>query len=95
MSRVRGNKRLFSVWAYGIDREEKGDENYEERAGEKVRNDPRDLRFRIVSFGDMRPGVEPLYLIDELVPVKGLVDIWGKPKCFKSFVTLDMMLHVS
>ena len=43
----------------------------------------------------MRPGVEPLYLIDELVPVRGLVDIWGKPKCFKSFVTLDMMLHVS
>ena len=34
-------------------------------------------------------------LIDELVPVRGLVDIWGKPKCFKSFVTLDMMLHVS
>ena len=53
------------------------------------------FRFRIVSFGDMRPGIEPLYLIDELVPVKGLVDIWGKPKCFKSFVILDMMLHVA
>jgi hypothetical protein len=66
-----------------------------EEATANVRNDPRDLRFRIVSFGDMRPGVEPLYLIDELVPVRGLVDIWGKPKCFKSFVVLDMMLHVA
>ena len=63
--------------------------------GEGPRSGPRTVRFRIVSFGDMRPGVEPLYLIDELVPVRGLVDIWGKPKCFKSFVTLDMMLHVA
>lgn len=53
------------------------------------------IRFRLTSFGDMRPGLEPLYLIDELIPIKGLVDIWGKPKCFKSFVTLDMMLHVA
>jgi hypothetical protein len=43
----------------------------------------------------MRPGAEPLYLIDELLPIRGLVDIWGKPKCFKSFITLDMMLHVA
>jgi hypothetical protein len=54
-----------------------------------------DVRFRILAFGEMRPGAEPLYLIDELLPIRGLVDIWGKPKCFKSFITLDMMLHVA
>jgi len=43
----------------------------------------------------MKPGLEQLYLVDELIPVAGLVDIWGKPKCFKSFWTLDLMLHVA
>jgi hypothetical protein len=93
LSRNRHNKHLFSVWAYGTDKEEPKEDEHGDKAGEKVGN--ANLRFRIVSFGDMRPGVEPLYLIDELIPVKGLVDIWGKPKCFKSFVVLDMMLHVA
>jgi RecA-family ATPase len=43
----------------------------------------------------MRPGAEQPYLIDELIPKEGIVVIWGKPKCLKSFVTLDMMLHVA
>src|SRR4029078_13241193 len=37
----------------------------------------------------------PLYLVDELIPAAGLVDIWGKAKCYKSFWTLDLMLHVA
>jgi hypothetical protein len=52
-------------------------------------------RFRLMSFNDMRPGREPLYLVDELIPVAGLVDIWGPPKCFKSFFCLDLMFHVA
>jgi AAA domain len=52
-------------------------------------------RFTLTPFSAMRPGQEQLYLIDELIPVKGLVDIWGKAKCFKSFVTHDMMLHIA
>jgi AAA domain len=56
---------------------------------------PRPRRFKLVSFGDMRPGLEPLYLVDELIPIAGLVDVWGKAKCFKSFWTLDLMLHVA
>jgi AAA domain len=55
----------------------------------------RPRRFKLVSFGDMRPGLEPLYLVDELIPIAGLVDVWGKAKCFKSFWTLDLMLHVA
>ena len=57
--------------------------------------DKKGPRFKLVPFSDMRPGVEPLYLIDELIPVVGIVDVWGKPKCFKSFVVSDMMLHVA
>jgi hypothetical protein len=56
---------------------------------------PRKYRFKLVSFADMRPGPEPLYLVDELIPVAGLVDVWGKAKCFKSFWCLDLMLHVA
>jgi hypothetical protein len=62
---------------------------------EKPEGENKGVRFKLVSFSDMRPGPEPLYLIDELIPIKGLVDIWGKPKCFKSFNALDMMLHVA
>ena len=53
------------------------------------------IRFKLVSFRDMRPGPEQLYLVDELIPAAGLVDIWGKAKCFKSFWTLDLMFHVA
>ena len=54
----------------------------------------RPYRFKLVAFGDLRPGPEPLYLVDELIPVAGLVDVWGKAKCYKSFWCLDLMLHV-
>jgi AAA domain/Bifunctional DNA primase/polymerase, N-terminal len=56
---------------------------------------PREYRFKLVAFNDMKPGLEQLYLVDELIPIAGLVDIWGKPKCFKSFWTLDLMFHVA
>ena len=56
---------------------------------------PRRRRFKLVPFGELRPGVEPLYLVDELIPVAGLVDVWGKAKCYKSFWCLDLMLHVA
>jgi AAA domain/Bifunctional DNA primase/polymerase, N-terminal len=56
---------------------------------------PRKIRFKLVSFADLRPGPEPLYLVDELIPVAGLVDVWGKAKCYKSFWCLDLMLHVA
>jgi hypothetical protein len=58
-------------------------------------DEPRKYRFKLVSFADLKPGPEPLYLVDELIPVAGLVDVWGKAKCYKSFWCLDLMLHVA
>ena len=52
-------------------------------------------RFRLMSFSELKPGAEPLYLVDELIPVAGVVVVWGKPKCFKSFWVLNLMLHVA
>ena len=70
----------------------------EEARGQTAQTEPqqpRGYRFKLVAFDDMKPGLEQLYLVDELIPVAGLVDIWGKPKCFKSFWTLDLMFHVA
>jgi len=64
-------------------------------ASQPAPEQPRGYRFKLVGFNDMKPGLEQLYLVDELIPVAGLVDIWGKPKCFKSFWTLDLMFHVA
>ena len=57
LSRNRHNKHLFSVWAYGgADKEEPAEEKKNPEEG--LRN----VRFRIVSFGDMRPGVRAALL---------------------------------
>jgi hypothetical protein len=69
-----------------------GEHKKEETEGSPPR---RKLRFKLVAFSDLRPGLEPLYLVDELIPVAGLVDVWGKAKCYKSFWCLDLMLHVA
>jgi AAA domain len=55
----------------------------------------RKLRFRLISFQNMRPGIEPSYLVDELIPSAGLVLVWGKQKTFKSFWLLDLFVHVA
>jgi AAA domain len=52
-------------------------------------------RFPLISFNDMRPGPEPNYLVDELIPAAGLALIYGAPKSGKSFWTLDVFLHVA
>jgi AAA domain len=77
-----------------------GEPNHNGAAREHAAEDNADpkerpYRFKLVPFWDMKPGPEQLYLVDELIPAKGLVDIWGKAKCFKSFVTHDMMLHIA
>jgi AAA domain len=55
----------------------------------------RKIQFRLVKFQDMRPGLEPAYLVDELMPSAGLVLLWGKQKTFKSFWLLDLMVHIA
>jgi hypothetical protein len=53
------------------------------------------FRFKLTPYWEMRPGAERPYLIDELIPTKGIVVMWGPPKCLKSFIMLDMMFHVA
>ncbi len=52
-------------------------------------------RFRLIPFADIGPATTAAYTIKDVLPAKGLVVIWGPPKCGKSFTTLDMVLHVA
>jgi hypothetical protein len=56
---------------------------------------PKKYRFKVIDFEDMRPDEVSNYLVDELLPEKGLVMVWGKPKCLKSFFVLDVCFHIA
>ena len=52
-------------------------------------------RFPLVPFVDLKPGTSSSALVKGLVPRVGLTVVWGPPKCGKSFVVFDMMMHVA
>jgi hypothetical protein len=52
-------------------------------------------RFPLVAFADLNVKTSGAYLVKGLIPRAGLAVIWGPPKCGKSFLTLDMLLHVA
>jgi hypothetical protein len=52
-------------------------------------------RFPLITFAEMKPGTAPSYLIKGLIPRVGLTVIWGPPKCGKSFLAFDAMMHVA
>jgi hypothetical protein len=52
-------------------------------------------RFPLVPFDQLKISTEPAYLVKGILPRRGLAVIWGPPKCGKSFLAFDMLLHVS
>lgn len=46
-------------------------------------------------YGSVGPVTEGLWLIQELVPATGLGVVYGHPGCGKSFLALDLALHVA
>jgi hypothetical protein len=48
------------------------------------------LRFDEVPLATSAP-----YLVKGILPREGLVVVWGPPKCGKTFVTFDMLMHVA
>jgi hypothetical protein len=53
------------------------------------------IRFKLHAFADIHLGQEQPYYVDELIPKGAIVVIWGRPKCLKSFWTLDLCMHVA
>jgi len=57
--------------------------------------EPAKPTFTLVPFADLKPGSEPPYLVDGLIPRVGLAVVWGPPKCGKSFWAFDAAMHVA
>ena len=52
-------------------------------------------RFELFPFDDIALGSETRYLVKEIIPLAGLVVVWGPPKCGKSFWAYDLAMHVA
>ena len=52
-------------------------------------------RFILQPFDQIIPGARSPCLVQDIIPQKGLVVIWGPPKCGKTFFTLDLVMHIA
>jgi AAA domain len=52
-------------------------------------------RFELTAFGHITFDTRPAYLVKGVVPRTGLCVFWGPPKCGKSFLVFDLMMHVA
>ena len=68
----------------------------EEKGEEPKGEEPRKKRFTFQRFWEMKVEADATpSVIDELIPLKGIVLLWGPPKCYKSFWVLDAFFHVA
>jgi AAA domain len=51
--------------------------------------------FTLKPFDTIKLSTRPNYLVKGVLPRTGLAVVWGPPKCGKSFLTYDMMMHVA
>ena len=52
-------------------------------------------RFTLKPFAAIKLSTRPNYLVKGVLPRTGLAVIWGPPKCGKSFLTFDMVMHIA
>jgi hypothetical protein len=53
------------------------------------------VRFRFIQFRYIKIGTSPPHLVHEMIPRLGVVVVWGKPKCGKTFWAFDLEMHVA
>lgn len=56
---------------------------------------PKKPAFPLIPFAKLKPGNEPEWLVQGLIPRIGVTVVWGPPKCGKSFWTYDVTMHVA
>lgn len=53
-------------------------------------------RFKLIKFKDARPDFSRRReLVQGLFPSSGIAVVWGPPKCYKSFWTYDLCMHIA
>jgi hypothetical protein len=52
-------------------------------------------RFELIPFDKIAFDTTPAYLVKGLIPRVGLCVFWGPPKCGKSFLVFDLLMHVA
>jgi hypothetical protein len=52
-------------------------------------------RFELIPFDKIAFDTTPAYLVKGLIPRVGLCVFWGPPKCGKSFLVFDLMMHIA
>ena len=52
-------------------------------------------RFELIPFDKIVLDTTPAYLVKGIVPRVGLCVFWGPPKCGKSFLVFDLVMHVA
>ena len=56
---------------------------------------PPKTKFRLVPFDSIRFDASNEWLVKRLLPQQGVAVLFGQPKSFKSFIALDLGLHVA
>jgi AAA domain/Bifunctional DNA primase/polymerase, N-terminal len=51
--------------------------------------------FDLIPFNKIRLDTKPTYLVKGIVPRVGLCVLWGPPKCGKSFLVFDLVMHIA
>jgi hypothetical protein len=52
-------------------------------------------RFELTPFDKIKIDTTPAHLVKGIIPRVGLCVVWGPPKCGKSFLVFDLMMHVA
>jgi hypothetical protein len=51
--------------------------------------------YQLVHFDKLQPGLASPWIVEGLIPLNGLVAVWGPPKSGKSFWTFDLVMHIA
>jgi hypothetical protein len=62
------------------------------RAGDDGSDNP---NFKLVRFRKIKLDRHPPYLVRGLIPRKGLIVVYGPPKCGKTFIVFDLCMHIA
>jgi hypothetical protein len=95
--------RARQCWHYPEPPDQEGASEDEPKTGEREdgpktgerQSSAQKPRIQLVPFNLLHPGTDASYLVDELIPLRGIVLIWGKRKCLKSFWTYDLGFHIA